>query len=315
MHSLSHRQIGDGGVVAAVIYHPARLIGTATGAAIVALALLLAALLMAFGSPWATSAAKFLAFGSAFLLLALAAIFAYWTYACSAMSYALDERGLSIRWGFIRQFIPLNRIERIVPGREADFSEIQGINWWAYHVGRGSAPGIGEVLFYSCHQSPWELIYIVTSSGSYAISPENSVRFTKELQRLQSSEAAAAEEAPEQRAEHPLVAIHPFWLDRYGQALALIAVLANVALFGFVFAVYPGLADELNLAFPPLGQAELRPKREVLQIPATALALLAVSLAAGLAVHKWERAASYLLLAGATLLQGLFWVAAAIAVT
>jgi len=298
-----------------VIYRPAHLIGTATGAAMVALALLLAALLMAFASPWAISAAKFLAFGSAFLLLALAVIFAYWTYACLVMSYALDETGLSIRWGLIRQFIPLNRIERCVPGREARFSEIRGVNWWAYHVGRGSVTDIGEVLFYSCHQSPWELIYIVTSSSSYAISPENSVRFTKELQRLQRSEPAAAEEAPEQRAEHPLVAIHPFWLDRHGQALALIAVLANVALFGFVFAVYPGLADELNLAFPPLGQTELRPKREVLQIPATALALLAVSLAAGLAVHKWERAASYLLLAGATLLQGLFWIAAAIAVT
>jgi hypothetical protein len=298
-----------------VIYRPAHLIGTATGVALVSLALLLAALLMAFASPWAISAAKFLAFGSAFLLLALATIFAYWTYACFAMGYALDEKGLSIRWGLIRQFIPLNRIERCVPGREARFSEIRGVNWWAYHVGRGSVPGIGEVLFYSCHQSPWELIYIVTSSRSYAISPENSVRFSKELQRLQSSQAAAAEEAPEQRAEHPLVAVHPFWLDRYGQALALIGVLANVALFGFIFAVYPGLADKLNLAFPPLGQTDLRPKREVLQIPATALALLAVSLAAGLALHKWERAASYLLLAGAILLQGLFWVAAAIAVT
>jgi len=281
----------------------------------VTLALLLADLLMAFASPWAISAAKFLAFGSAFLLLALAAIFAYWTYACFAMSYALDERGLSIRWGLIRQFIPLSRIERCVHGREARLAEIRGVNWWSYHVGRGSVAGIGEVLFYSCHRSPWELIYIVTSSGSYAISPENSVRFTSELQRLQRSQTAAAEEGPRPRAEHSLVATHPFWLDRYGQALALVAVLANVALFGFIFAVYPGLADHLNLAFPPLGQAEFRPKREVLQIPATALALLAVSLAAGLAVHKWERVASYLLLAGAILLQGLFWVAAALAVT
>jgi hypothetical protein len=298
-----------------VIHRPNRLIGTATGAAIVALALILAALLMAFASPWAISAAKFLAFGVAFLLLALAAVFAYWTYACSTMMYALDEKGLSIRWGLIRQFIPLNLIERCVPGREARFPEIRGVNWLGYHVGRASVVGIGEVLFYSSHQSPWEVIYIVTSSRSYAISPENSIRFTMELQRLQRAQAAAAEEGPRPRAEHPLVAVYPFWLDRYGQALALVAVLANVALFGFVFAVYPGLADHLNLAFPPLGQTDLRPKREVLQIPATALALLAVSLAAGLAVHKWERAASYLLLGGAILLQGLFLVAAAIAVT
>jgi hypothetical protein len=298
-----------------VIYRPTRLIGTATGVAIVTLTLLLAALLMAFATPWAISAAKFLAFGSAFLLLVLAAVFAYWTYACFTMSYTLDEKGLSIRWGLIRQFIPLGQIERVVPGREARLLEIRGINWWAYHVGRATVPTIGNVLFYSCHHSPWELTYIVTSFGSYAISPENSIRFGMDLQRLQQSEAAAAEEAPTQRAEHPLVAVHPFWLDRYGQALALIAVLANVALFGFVFGVYPGLADQLNLAFPPLGQIELRPKRDVLQIPATALALLAVSLVAGLAVHKWERAASYVLLAGAILLQGLFWVAAAIAVT
>jgi hypothetical protein len=270
---------------------------------------------MAFASPWGISAAKFLAFATAFLLLILAAIFAYWTYACFAMSYALDEKGLSIRWGLIRQLIPLSRIERCVPGREARLLEIRGVNWWGYHVGRASVAGIGEVLFYSSHQSPWELIYVVTSSHSYAISPENSVRFTTELQRLQRSEAAAADEAPGQRAEHPLVATYPFWLDRYGQVLALIAVLANVALFGFIFAVYPGLADHLNLAFPPLGQTEIRPRREVLQIPATALALLVVSLAAGLAVHRWERAASYLLLAGAILLQSLFLIAAAIAVT
>ncbi|MGQ9572590.1 MAG: PH domain-containing protein [Dehalococcoidia bacterium] len=274
---------------------------------------MLASLLMAFGSTWDISAAKFLAFAAAFVLLGLAAVFAYWAYACFVMSYALDETGLTIRWGLVRQLIPLPRIERCVPGREARLADIRGINWWSYHVGRGSVAGIGDVLFYSCHQSPWELIYIVTSSGTYAISPDNSVRFTTELQRLQRSQEAAAEEAP--RAEHPLVATHPFWLDRYGQALALIAVLANVALFGFIFAVYPGLADHLNLAFPPLGQIDFRPKRDVLQIPATALALLAVCLAAGLAVHKWERAASYLLLAGAIFLQGLFWVAAAIAVT
>jgi hypothetical protein len=315
VYTLSRPQIGHGGFVAPVIYRPARLTGTATGAALVALALLLAALLMGFASDWAISAAKFLAFAGAFLLLALAALFAYWTYACFAMSYTLNEKGLLIRWGLIRQFIPMNRIERHVPGREVRLSRIQGVSWWGHHVGRASVKEMGEVLLYSSHKSPWELIYIATSSGSYAISPENHVRFTSELQRLQRSEAATAEEAPSQRAEHPLVAIHPFWLDRYGQALALVAVLANVALFGFVFAVYPGLADELNLAFPPLGDADLRPKREVLQIPATALALLAVSLAAGLALHKWERAASYLLLGGAILLQGLFFVAAAIAVT
>jgi len=302
------------------VYRPARFVGTATGAVLVGVAVLLAALLLAFAGPWAISAAKFLAFVAALALLALAALFAYWTWACLTLSYALDEKGLSIRWGLVRQFVPLGQIERFVPGREARLPNIRGVNWWAYHVGQASVEGLGEVLFYSTHQSPWEPIYVVTPSRSYAISPENSVRFTMELQRLKKQEPAPEArpplaEAPKQRAEHLALAMYPFWLDRYDRALALIAVLANVALFGFVFGVYPGLADKLNLAFPPLGPAELRPKRELLQIPLTALALLAVSLAAGLAVHKWERAVSYLLLSGAIFLQGLFWVAAAIAIT
>jgi len=88
-----------------------------------------------------------------------------------------------------------------------------------------------------------------------------------------------------------------------------------VALFGFICGVYPGLADRLNLAFPPVGVVDLRSKDELFQIPLTGLALLAVTLGAALAAHKWERGASYLLLAGALFTQGVFWVAAAIAVT
>lgn len=296
-----------------MIYRPTRVIGTATGAALAAAASILAVLLLAFAVPWEISTAKFLAFVGAFVLVVLAMLFAYWSYACFTMSYALDEKGLSIRWGLLRQFIPLSRIERFVPGREARLSQIRGVNWWGYHVGRGNVAGLGDVLFYSTHRSAWEPTYIVTATRTYAISPENGVRFAMDLQRL--LEGEKREEAAEQRAEHPALATYPFWLDRYAQALLVAAVLTSAALMGFVFGVYPGLADHLNLAFPPGGEPELRPKREVLQIPLTALAVLAVSLAAGVAVHKWERAASYLLFAGAIFLQGLFWVAAAIAIT
>lgn len=294
-------------------YRPARVIGTTTGAAVVAIAIVLAALLVAFAIPWDISTAKFLAFVGATGLVALALLFAYWTYACFTMSYALDEKGLSIRWGLLRQFVPLSHIERFVPGREARLSQIRGVNWWGYHVGRGNVSGLGEVLFYSTHRSAWEPTYIVTATRTYAVSPQNGVRFTMDLQRL--LEKKEPEEAADQRAELPVLATHPFWFDRYAQALLAAAVLASVALLGFVFGVYPGLADNLNLAFPPVGEPEFRPKREVLQIPLTSLAVLAVSLAAGLVVHRWERGVSYLLFTGAIFLQGLFWVAAAIAIT
>ena len=294
-------------------FRPARFTGVASGGAVVALAALLAAVLMAVAVGWDISAAKFLAFAAVFALLAVAALFAYWIYALLTLSYTLSEEGLTIRWGLLRQFVPLSSIQRFVPGREARVPQIQGLSWWGCHVGGGAVEGLGETLFYSTHRSPWEAIYIVTSGIAYAVSPENHVRFVMELQHLLRETSAEGAAGP--RAEHPAVAVHPFWLDRYGQLLALAAVVANVALFGFICGVYPGLADKLNLAFPPVGAIDLRSKDELFQIPITALALLAVSLAAALAVHKWERAVSHLLLAGALFTQGVFWVAAAIAVT
>lgn len=295
-------------------FRAARLTGVASGAAVAAVAVLLAVLLLAFAIGWDISAAKFLGFVSAFALLAVAGLFAYWTYALLTLSYALGEEGLTIRWGLLRQFVPLASIQRFVPGREARLPQVQGVNWWGCHVGRGTVEGLGETLFYSTHRSPWDAIYIVTPGIVYAISPENHVRFVMELQHLLRETSPGAPGAGP-RAAHPALIVHPFLLDRYGQMLALAAIAANVALFGFICGVYPGLTDRLNLAFPPVGAIDLRPKDDLFQIPLTALALLAVSLVAALAAHKWERAASYLLLAGALFTQGVFWVAAAIAVT
>jgi len=285
----------------------------ASGGAVAAVAVLLAAVLMAVAIGWDISAAKFLAFVGVFALLVVAGLFAYWTYALLTLGYTLSEEGLIIRWGLLRQFVPLASIQRFVPGREARLPQMQGVNWWGCHVGRCTVEGLGETLFYSTHRSAWDAIYVVTPGVAYAISPENHVRFVMELQHLLRETSAEGTGAP--RAVHPALAVHPFWLDRHAQLLALVSIAANVALFGFICGVYPGLADKLNLAFPPLGGIDLRPKDELFQIPLTGLALLAVGLAAAVAVHKWERAASHLLLAGAVFIQGVLWVAAAIAVT
>lgn len=296
-------------------FQSARLTGAATGAAVAAAAVLLAAVLLATAVGWDISTAKFLAFVGVFVLLAVAALFGYWTYALSTLSYGLSADGLTIRWGLLRQFVPLASIQRFVPGREMRLPQVHGLSWWGCHVGRGTVEGLGNTLFYSTHRSPWEAIYIVTPDIAYAVSPENHVRFSMELQHLMRETARDESGLARPRAAHPALAIHPFWLDRHGQLLALAVITANVALFGFICGVYPGLADDINLAFPPLGATDLRAKSDLFQIPLTALALLAVSLAAALAVHKWERAASYLLLAGAAVSQGVLWVAAAIAVT
>jgi hypothetical protein len=282
---------------------------------VVAVAVLLAAVLLVFAIGWDISTGKFLAFVGVFALLAVAALFTYWTYALLTLRYDLDQNGLTIRWGLVRQYLPLASIQRFVPGREIRPTQVQGVNWWGYHVGRGKVEGLEETLFYSTHRQPWEAIYIVTPGVAFVVSPENHVRFGLELQHLMRETGPDESGLARPRATYPALVVHPIWFDRYAQLLALASIGLNVALFGFICGVYPGLADKLNLAFPPVGAIDLRDKNELFQIPLTGLALLAVSLAAALAIHKWERAASLLVLAGAVFTQGVFWVAAAIAIT
>ena len=64
-----------------MIYRPARFTGVAVGAGVAAVAVLLAAVLLAFAIGWDISTAKFLAFVGVFALLAGAAPFGYLAYA------------------------------------------------------------------------------------------------------------------------------------------------------------------------------------------------------------------------------------------
>jgi hypothetical protein len=115
--------------------------------------------------------------------------------------------------------------------------------------------------------------------------------------------------------ERDLISGHPIWADHVAQALAVAAILINVALWGFVFAVYPELDSQITIEFPPVGDiTTLQSREEILKIPATATAILAVNLLAGLAFEWRERAAAYLLMSGAVFFQLLFWVGAIVAV-
>jgi len=95
----------------------------------------------------------------------------------------------------------------------------------------------------------------------------------------------------------------------------VLAVLANLTLWGFLFAVYPDLNNQIQIEFPPIGDVTtLQSRAEIFKIAGTASAILLTNVVAALAFQWRERAASYLLLSGAILFQALFWVAAIIAV-
>jgi len=292
------------------IERPRRALGVAAAAFLSAIAAVLATALIVKATTWPVSLTQFVAIVSATVLIALAVVFAFWAYACYTLHYTVDRNGLTIAWGTIRHYIPMERIEGLSAGRGEDRPDLWGLSWPGLRVGRALVGG-KEVLFYSTHRSPEEIVYVRTPSATYAVSPQDPARFMAEVERFRQSAKPGGSET----VQRDIVGSHPIWADRVAQILVLAAVLTNLALWGYVFAVYRDLSPQITIEFPPLGEiTDVHSRNELLVIPAAALAVLAVNLVAGLAFQWRERAATYLLLSGSVFLQLLFWVSAGIAV-
>jgi len=295
------------------IERPSRAAGTAIGTALFAVALVLAIALLARAISWPASWPGFLAYLGAGVLAVLAATFGFWAWACSSMRYVLDHQGLSIRWGPVTHFLPMSSITAVTPGKAEMRPRISGVGWWGYHIGSGEVEGVGPVVFFSTHRSAEELVYVRTASVAYGLSPQDPGRFAAEIERFQSAED---DEGPaEATIRREQIAAHPIWADRIAQYLALAAIAVNVALWGYVLAIYPDLNNEITIEFPPIGDiTTLRARSEFLRIPTAASVILGVNLLAGLIFEWKERAATYLVLSGTLFFQVLFFIGAAIAV-
>jgi len=292
------------------VERPQRTTGTAVGAAACALAVGLGVALLIRALNWPVSFPSFLAYLGAAGMAVLALLFAFWTYSCVTMRYVLDGNGLTVRWGPIKHFIAIDRVQAVAHGRGEQRPRISGLGWWGYHVGRGEVDG-QRTLFFSTHRSGEEIVYVKTAGLTYALSPQDADRFTSEINRLRQSTRSDRASG----IEREILAAHPIWADHVAQALAVVAVLLNIALWGYIFAAYPDLDREITIEFPPIGDiTTLHERAEVLKIPLTATAFLAMNLFAGLVFQWKERAATYLVLSGTIFFQVIFWVAAAVAV-
>ncbi|HEY5640906.1 MAG TPA: PH domain-containing protein [Dehalococcoidia bacterium] len=295
------------------IERPSRTAGTAIGTALFSLSLVLAIALLARALSWPASWPGFLAYLGAAVLAALAIAFGFWAWACSSLRYVLDHQGLSVRWGPVTHFLPMSSITAVTPGTPAMRPQIGGIGWWGYHIGSGEVEGVGPVVFFSTHRSAHELVYVRTATVAYGLSPQDPERFAAEIERFQAaSDGPGTATATIHREQ---IAAHPIWADRIAQYLALAAIAINVALWGYLLAVYPDLNNEITIEFPPIGDVTtLQERSEILRIPATASIILGVNLLAGLIFEWKDRAATYMVLSATLVFQVLFFIGAAIAV-
>ncbi len=289
-----------------MFYQPPRALGLLTGAALAAWALGITLVLgiFAFGRPF--DIITTVAYIGMAVSAAVAALFIYWCYALATLWYALDRNGLVIHWGPLSQVVPLGAIERLVPGTSVGVPRVGGVSWLGYHVGRGAIERIGEVLFYSTHQSEEQVLYVMTSERNYAISVPDPAAFAREIQVRQDLGPTAE---VTHHVERTLPALQGFWTDRRGMALALLAACMGAAVWLVVAWRYGTLPQSFELYFPPSHSSplvELVGRSAVLELPRMASALLGVNLVAGVVLYLWDRAAAYALFVAAALLQAGF---------
>ena len=275
--------------------------GALVGAALSGWCLLMMTVLLWRGAMLDIGIGAFAAYLAATLFFGLSLLFAYWTYGCMTMRYHMDRNGLTIRWGDVRQLIPINRIEAIIPGRDQPEPKISGVSWLGHHVGHGKVGALGDVMFYATHRSHEELLYVVTEGGTYGITVKDEARFAEDLEGHQRMGQVIS--LPQVTERHSIAAM-PFWNDTIAQLLVLGAMIACAVTLGYVFSNYGGLADSIPFAYPSFGGlTRIDDKRELLMIPITGLGLLAANLVLGFFLHAWERAIGYLLFATAIGLQ------------
>ncbi len=295
-------------------YRPSRALGLLVGSLLALWAASVAVLLLNFGVQSGIGLLAFLAYAGTIGAGVLAGLFAYWSYALATLAYDLDRNALVVRWGLTEQVIPLNAIERLVPGTAVEEAPVRGVSWWGCHVGRAETEVFGPVLVYSTAQVPEQVLYVGTAERTYGITVEDPVDFARQVMMRQELGPTAE---VDHHVRHTYSDILSIIGDRAALALAALATAAGAAVWLQVAVRYGALPETFHASFPPGREApigELAGPSSILEVPQAATAILVTGLVAGLVLHRWERVASRLVLAACAAMQVLFIAATAIAI-
>ncbi len=280
---------------------PPRALGVIVGGGLTAWAAIFSGIAARTAANGAPEFKTFLAILVAGILALITAIFANWTFSLWRLVYTVDRDTLTIRWGLREVVIPIDTIQRMVPGRTLDEARVKGVNWWGCHVGAAEVKRIGYTLFYSTHSSPDELLFIVTNDESYALTVLDQAAFAEEIQAR--AALGPVEEHVQRSTAFGLAAL-PFWRDRIALSATAAGVLCCALLCGYVFARYPDLPSVVQLSFPALGGVvRVGDKSELLRIAYLGAGILGVNVLLGVVVHTRERAAGLWLLTSSGMLQ------------
>lgn len=244
----------------------------------------------------------------------LLVLWVYWYYELLALRYTLDRNALVITCGTSRRIVPLNTIQRIVRGSDISSSgEIiisqgfRGVGWPGYLKGHIHLADLGLLLVHSTEPLPRQLV-VVTESVCYGISPKNPERFLEDYARRR---ALGPVQQLAQGREYASLVILPVWRDWLFWSAVILAIVANVALFGLIMNKYGALPERIPLHFDAQGEVDrIASKAWLLVVPGIGALTLGINALLGLLLHKYERLAAYLLTGTALSVQAVLYLAA-----
>ena len=237
------------------------------------------------------------------------ALVGYWLYGLLSLSYVLDRNSLVIRWGNVRQVVPMGNIEFVVPAKAVRTRIwFYGVAWPGCRVGRGYIKGLGSLRVYATRPLR-DQILVTTPSQVFGISPDDPREFLTDF-GLRARLGVVRH--VEQTAHRSGLASLPIWKDRRAQALILAGFLINVGLFAHICNAYPELPRILPLHFDSLGEVDrVGARAELFILPFIGAIVQAFDTLAGLLLHRKQTTGAYLLFGTAVLAQALLWAAAA----
>lgn len=295
------------------MFKPPRAAGVITGGALAAWAFIFSMVALSVALGAAAEFRTFLAWIAFVALLILAGVFAYWAYCLFTLSYTIERAALAIRWGLHTVMVPIESIQRMVPGRTVELGKVNGLTWWGCQVGRAAVPRIGDTLVFSTHKAADEVIYVLTGQTAYALTVLDQASFAEEIQ---ARAAMGPVVGHTQTSTVRGVASSRIWQDRTLLASIGIAFALLFATVGYVFTQYPGLPEIVQLNFPSAGTvARVGNKSEILRAAYLGVGILAVNVAFAAVAHSRERAAATWLVASAGILQAILLAAAVIAIS
>lgn len=211
-------------------------------------------------------------------------ILAYRIYAIRTATYTLMRDGVRLRWGLRTEQIPITDVLWVYPVAELSAPlPLPRVRFPGAVVGRKRFPG-GKTIEYLATDTH-NLVFIATSTGGFAVSPNDPQRFIQTYQRfieMGSLSPAAA------RSVYPSYLLAQVRSNLPARILLSASIVLSLGLLTWVGLAVPA-HSEVHLGFHPDGSpGDLAPSSQLMLLPLLNFFFLIIGLFAGLFFFRRE---------------------------